>query len=145
MASYSAAKTAVFDVLSYGVGGYAEAPPGSERGSGSAECSMKIGPPSPACDALWYHSRSGASADGVKMKKVCAAAGCVPMISGTRAAADGTFPSNWYPTKPPKDDMTRPASASSGIKFEKQITRKQDVNGKLLEDIPMTRFLFGAK
>ena len=64
--------------------------------------------------------------------------------AGTRAAADGTFPNHWFPTKPPNDEFTRPASASSGIKFEKQITRKQDVNGKLLEDIPMTRFLFGA-
>ena len=35
-------------------------------------------------------------------------------------------------------------SAPSRIHFEKQITRRQDVNGKLLEDIQMTRFLFGA-
>lgn len=67
-----------------------------------------------------------------------------PHRTGTRAAADGTFPSHWYPTGAPNDSLSRPASASSGIKFEKQITRKQDVNGKLLEDIPMTRFLFGA-
>ena len=64
--------------------------------------------------------------------------------SGTRAAADGTYPSHWFPHAPPKDGITKPAGKSCGIKFEKQITRKQDVNGKLLEDIPMTRFLFGA-
>lgn len=64
--------------------------------------------------------------------------------TGTRAAADGVYPSHWYPSKPPKDEMTRPGSASSGIKFEKQITRRQDVNGKLLENLAMTRFLFGA-
>ena len=63
---------------------------------------------------------------------------------GTRAAADGVFPSNWYPSKAPNDSMTRPGSASCGIKFEKQITRRQDVNGKLLENLAMTRFLFGA-
>jgi len=63
---------------------------------------------------------------------------------GTRAAANGIFPSNWYPSKAPNDSMTRPGSASSGIKFEKQITRRQDVNGKLLENLAMTRFLFGA-
>ena len=63
---------------------------------------------------------------------------------GTRAAANGIFPSNWYPSKAPNDSMTRPCSASSGIKFEKQITRRQDVNGKLLENLAMTRFLFGA-
>ena len=64
--------------------------------------------------------------------------------SGTRAAADGTYPSHWFPHAPPKDGITKPAGKSCGIKFEKQITRKQDVNGKLLEDIQMTRFLFGA-
>ena len=63
---------------------------------------------------------------------------------GTRAAANGIFPSHWYPSKAPNDSMTRPCSASSGIKFEKQITRRQDVNGKLLENLAMTRFLFGA-
>ena len=62
---------------------------------------------------------------------------------GTRAAADGTFPSHWRPTAAPNDHMTRPASASSGVAFQRQITRKQDVNGKLLENIAMTRFLFG--
>ena len=61
---------------------------------------------------------------------------------GTRAAAQGSFPSHWRPLAPPKDDMTRPASASSGVRFERQITRKQDVNGKLLENITMTRMLF---
>ena len=40
--------------------------------------------------------------------------------------------------------MTRPASASSGVAFQRQITRKQDVNGKLLENIEMSRFLFGS-
>lgn len=64
--------------------------------------------------------------------------------SGTRAGAAGTRPSHWFPTAPPKDDMTRPSSASSGVAFQRQITRKQDVNGKLLENIAMTRFLFGA-
>jgi len=63
---------------------------------------------------------------------------------GTRAAAQGSFPSNWRPTAPPNDTMTRPASASSGVAFQRQITRKQDVNGKLLENIAMTRFLFGS-
>lgn len=63
---------------------------------------------------------------------------------GTRAAAQGSFPSHWRPTAPPNDTMTRPASASSGVAFQRQITRKQDVNGKLLENISMTRFLFGA-
>lgn len=63
---------------------------------------------------------------------------------GTRAAAQGSFPSHWRPTAPPKDSMTRPSSASSGVAFQRQITRKQDVNGKLLENIAMTRFLFGA-
>ena len=63
---------------------------------------------------------------------------------GTRAAADGTFPSHWRPTAAPNDQMTRPASASSGVAFQRQITRKQDVNGKLLENIAMTRFLFGG-
>ena len=38
--------------------------------------------------------------------------------------------------------MTRPQSASSGVAFQRQITRKQDVNGKLLENITMTRMLF---
>merc|ERR1719453_2721026 len=64
---------------------------------------------------------------------------------GTRAAAQGTFPSHWRPTAPPNDGMTRPASASSGVAFQRQITRKQDVNGKLLENIAMTRFLFGSE
>ncbi|KAL1507604.1 hypothetical protein AB1Y20_007223 [Prymnesium parvum] len=63
--------------------------------------------------------------------------------AGTRAAAAGTRPSNWFPTAPPKDNLTRPSSASSGVSFEKQITRKQDVNGKLLEDNTMSLFLFG--
>ena len=53
---------------------------------------------------------------------------------GTRAAAAGTRPSHWYPTSPPKDEVTRPCSAGC-IPFAKQITRKQDVNGKLLENI----------
>jgi len=61
---------------------------------------------------------------------------------GTRAAASGSFPSHWRPMAPPKDTMTRPASASSGVAFQRQITRKQDVNGKLLENITMTRMLF---
>jgi hypothetical protein len=64
--------------------------------------------------------------------------------TGARAAASGSFPSNWRPTAPPNDAMTRPASASSGVAFNRQITRKQDVNGKLLENIAMTRFLFGS-
>ena len=64
--------------------------------------------------------------------------------SGTRAAAQGVFPSHWRPTAPPADAITRPSSASSGVAFQKQITRKQDVNGKLLENLAMTRFLFGA-
>ena len=63
---------------------------------------------------------------------------------GTRAAAQGSFPSNWRPTAPPNDTMTRPASASSGVAVQRQITRKQDVNGKRLENIAMTRFLFGS-
>lgn len=63
---------------------------------------------------------------------------------GTRAAAQGTFPSHWRPTAPPSDMMTRPASASSGVAFQRQITRKQDVNGKLLENIEMCRALFGS-
>ena len=63
--------------------------------------------------------------------------------SGTRAAAAGTKPSNWRPLAPPNDSLVRPASASSGPSFERQITRQQDVNGKLLEDNSMTRFLFG--
>jgi len=63
--------------------------------------------------------------------------------AGSRAAAAGTKPSNWFPAAPPKDSLTRPASASSGVAFNKQITRRQDVNGKLLEDNSMTRFLFG--
>jgi hypothetical protein len=63
---------------------------------------------------------------------------------GTRTAAQGSFPSHWRPTAPPKDAITRPASASSGVAFQRQITRKQDVNGKLLENIAMTRFLFGS-
>lgn len=64
--------------------------------------------------------------------------------SGTRAAAQGVFPSHWRPTAPPNDGITRPGSASSGVAFERQITRKQDVNGKLLENLAMTRFLFGS-
>lgn len=64
--------------------------------------------------------------------------------SGTRSAAQGVFPSNWRPTAPPNDGSTRPSSASSGVAFNKQITRKQDVNGKLLENLAMTRFLFGV-
>jgi len=64
--------------------------------------------------------------------------------AGTRSAAQGSFPSNWRPTAPPKDTITRPSSASSGVAFQRQITRKQDVNGKLLENIAMTRFLFGG-
>ena len=63
---------------------------------------------------------------------------------GTRAAAQGTFPSHWRPSGPPKDSLTRPASASAGVVFQKQITRKQDVNGKLLENIEMVRALFGS-
>ena len=63
---------------------------------------------------------------------------------GTRAAAQGTFPSHWRPTAMPNDQMTRPASASSGVAFQRQITRKQDVNGKLLENIEMCRALFGS-
>jgi len=63
--------------------------------------------------------------------------------AGSRAAAAGTKPSNWFPAAPPKDHLTRPASASSGVAFQRQITRRQDVNGKLLEDNSMTRFLFG--
>ena len=62
---------------------------------------------------------------------------------GTRSAAQGSFPSHWRPTGAPNDSQTRPASASSGVAFHRQITRKQDVNGKLLENIAMTRFLFG--
>ena len=31
--------------------------------------------------------------------------------SGTRSAAQGTFPSNWRPTAPPNDSITRPSSA----------------------------------
>jgi hypothetical protein len=65
--------------------------------------------------------------------------------AGTRAAASGSFPSNWRPTAPPNDSMTRPSSASTGVKFERQITRKQGVNGKLLENLAMTRFLFGVE
>lgn len=64
--------------------------------------------------------------------------------AGSRTAAQGNFPSHWRPTAPPSDAMTRPASASSGVAFHRQITRKQDVNGKLLENIAMTRFLFGS-
>merc|ERR1719181_2069461 len=64
--------------------------------------------------------------------------------SGARSAAAGERPSHWYPQKPPPDGLTRPRSASSGVPFTKQITRKQDVNGKLLEDNQMTRFLFGG-
>ena len=63
--------------------------------------------------------------------------------AGSRAAAAGSKPSNWFPQAPPKDHLTRPASATSGVAFERQITRRQDVNGKLLEDNAMTRFLFG--
>lgn len=40
--------------------------------------------------------------------------------------------------------MTRPASASSGVHFSKQTTRRQDVTGKLLEDKAMNKFLFGS-
>ena len=65
-----------------------------------------------------------------------------PHKVGTRAAASGSFPSHWRPLSPPKDTITRPASASSGVAFQRQITRKQDVNGKLLENITMTRMLF---
>ena len=64
--------------------------------------------------------------------------------SGTRAAASGTFPSNWRPVSPPNDAITKRGSASCGVAFERQITRKQDVNGKLLENLAMTRFLFPA-
>ncbi|KAL3915022.1 MAG: hypothetical protein SGPRY_007405 [Prymnesium sp.] len=64
--------------------------------------------------------------------------------AGSRSAAAGAKPSMWFPTAPAKDDLTRPASASSGIAFDKQITRKQDVNGKLLEDNTMALFLFGS-
>ena len=64
--------------------------------------------------------------------------------AGTRAAAQGTFPSHWRPSAPPNDSITRPGSASCGVAFQRQITRKQDVNGKLLENIAMTRFLFGT-
>ena len=46
--------------------------------------------------------------------------------SGTRLAAQGVFPSNWRPTAPPNDGVTRPSSASSGVAFDKQITRKQE-------------------
>ena len=60
---------------------------------------------------------------------------------GTRSAAQGSFPSHWRPTAPPNDAMTRPASASSGVHFQRQITRKQDVNGKLLENIAVRRRL----
>lgn len=63
---------------------------------------------------------------------------------GTRSGADGATNSHWRPEKPPNDSLTRPASASSGVPFGRQITRMQDVNGKLLEDIAMTRFLFGS-
>ena len=63
---------------------------------------------------------------------------------GTRAAAEGMRLSKWRPEAPPCDKLTRPSSASSGVHFSQQTTRRQDVNGKLLEDIAMTRFLFGA-
>lgn len=63
--------------------------------------------------------------------------------SGTRAAAAGTKPSNWMPLPPPNDSLVRPRSASSGPTFARQISRRQDVYGKLLEDNSMTRFLLG--
>jgi hypothetical protein len=40
--------------------------------------------------------------------------------------------------------ITRPRSASVGVPFAKQITRKEAVVGKLLTDVAMTRMLLGA-
>ena len=64
---------------------------------------------------------------------------------GTRASAEGDN-DNWYPVAPENVERYEKVAeerAVSGIHFEKQITRRQDVNGKLLS-IQMTRFLFGA-
>jgi hypothetical protein len=63
--------------------------------------------------------------------------------SGTRFSASGILPSHWHPLPPPNDSLVRPKTASSGPSFDHQITRQQDVNGKLLEDNAMCRFLFG--
>lgn len=63
---------------------------------------------------------------------------------GTRTAADGNAPSTWRPTSPSNLDLTRKATPSPGVAFGRQITRAQDVNGKLLEDIAMTRVLFAS-
>ena len=76
-------------------------------------------------------------------------AGRIPLDRlGTRASAEGVTSDNWYPVAPENveryEKVAKKSAPSSGIHFEKQITRRQDVNGKLLEDIQMTRFLFGA-
>eukprot|EP00962_Isochrysis_galbana_P024105 scaffold7372_cov123-Isochrysis_galbana.AAC.3 len=63
---------------------------------------------------------------------------------GTRSAAEGTYESHWVAQAPPNINLTRPGRPSTGVPFSKQITRLQDVNGKLLEDIAMTRTLFAA-
>jgi len=71
--------------------------------------------------------------------------GRVPMSKqGTRIAAEGTYESHWSAKAPPNIDLTRTGRPSTGIPFSKQITRLQDINGKLLEDIAMTRVLFAA-
>jgi hypothetical protein len=71
--------------------------------------------------------------------------GRVPMHKqGTRSAAEGTYESHWVAKAPPNINLTRPGRPSTGVPFSKQITRLQDVNGKLLEDIAMTRTLFAA-
>lgn len=54
---------------------------------------------------------------------------------------------DWYDGA--ADSMLKPLitsrrPASTGVKFEKQITRKQAVCGKLLTDVAMTRMLLGA-
>jgi len=61
----------------------------------------------------------------------------------SRAVPEGPA-SYWRAEKPPNEKLVRPASASPGVQFGQQITREQDVNGKLLEDNAMCRFLFGT-
>ncbi|KAG8469804.1 hypothetical protein KFE25_006259 [Diacronema lutheri] len=64
--------------------------------------------------------------------------------SGARLAAMSTGEGHWRPTKVPSIALTRPRSNSSGVGWEKQITRQQAVTGKLLEDQAINKFLNGA-
>jgi hypothetical protein len=45
--------------------------------------------------------------------------------AGTRAAADGTFPNHWFPTKPPNDEFTRPARAAGGQRRRRRLEQSR--------------------